>query len=368
MKPPLFVWGMNMKKILEDLIKFKTDKNIEEIHQCICYIANILDEHQCVYEIIRNDDGKENIVALIGRNDFYRLENAILLSGHLDVVGASDEMFVPSLKNGRVFGRGTVDMKSFIAVVLSSIVELKKINKPIVLAISSDEETDVKGVKNILKFFDKNEIKFEGGIVGEPTNFGIGVSNRGYLSGKFEIRGKAVHSSINRDGINVIEIMGKLWKKIFELNDKYYDEGVTLNVGNIECINDVNVIADLGKFEFEIRYKNEEQKNMILSDILDEAEKLKKDYDGSILMYNLNLEIPSFVEDKCCDFVKKNMKNNDYEIKRLAYATEAGFYQNYGIDVVIFGVGDEKLCHTESESVLIDDLFKYKEMLLNWLK
>lgn len=129
------------------LISFKTDGNKDEIAKSVSHIVDILDKNDLVYEVVKNSDGKENIVALIGGNDFKNLKDAILLSGHLDVVRGEDNLFNPIFDKGYVIGRGAVDMKSFIAIILSSIKELKEIGKPIVLAITSDEKTKVLGVK-----------------------------------------------------------------------------------------------------------------------------------------------------------------------------------------------------------------------------
>ena len=357
----------NIEEKLCKLISFKTDDNKNEIAKIVSYIANIFDRHNVVYEVIKNNDGRENIVALVGGKSFRNLDDAILLSGHLDVVGAIDEMFEPKVQNGKVFGRGAVDMKGFIAVVLSSIDELKQLNRPIVLAFSSDEETSVNGVKSILKFFDENKIKFVGGIVGEPTNFKIGLANRGYLCARFNIKGKAVHSSVNKNGINAVEIMAKLWQKIFELNDSFYDNGATLNVGKIKCNNEVNVVADRGDFLFEIRYDDEGKKDIILQSILRQREKLEDEYKGLEIKYEKMLEILSFKNDGKGDFAKKIIEKTNGDIRNLPYATEAGFYQNYGIDVVLFGAGLDELCHTKNEAILLSDLDKYKDVLLKIL-
>lgn len=349
------------------LISFRTDGNKDEIAKLVSYMVDILEMNDLVYEVIKNDDGKENIVALIGGSDFKNLKDAILLSGHLDVVRGEDKLFNPIFDKGYVVGRGAVDMKSFIAIVLSSIKELKEIGKPIVLAITSDEETKVLGVKKILEFFRENSINFKSGIVGEPTNLAVGIANKGYVSGKICVKGKAVHSSINKQGVNVVEIINKLWSKIFELNDKYYDKGCRLNIGKIKCDNDVNVVADKGSFEFEIRYEESIQKDEIINVILYEIERLKIDYKNSKIECNWDIEIPVFEENKESILAKKMLNNKNMKSKKLDYVTEAGFYQSYGIDVVVFGAGVDELCHTDDEKILVNDCLDYKNKLLEIL-
>lgn len=358
-------------EILCDLISIRSDSNVSTNQSIVCYITKFLKEYEIPFELIASGN-LNNIVAAINVPYLKNIDNGIILSGHMDTVGASMQNWVTDpfqgvQKGGRIFGRGAMDMKYFIAVVLSLLPQLKKISLPILLAFSCDEETNVFGIKDIISFLQKQNVKPKYALIGEATDFKLAVSNRGCIGYQTQVCGVAGHAGNPEFGVNAIYIASKIISKIEELNQIYYKEGITLNVGKIQGGNGSNSISDSVLFDWEIRYKNDFMKNKILEEIKTYCENIKIKYFKSDIFNNTKENLPVFEEK--AESILFHVAKEILKTKKIPYpyVSEAGFFQSLGIDTLICGAGNIKLAHTSNEYILKDDIEKYRSFLLDLL-
>ncbi|MEO8964335.1 MAG: acetylornithine deacetylase, partial [Gammaproteobacteria bacterium] len=197
------------------------------------------------------------------------VQQGIILSGHTDVVPVdgqewNTDPFIATEIDDRVYGRGTADMKGFIAVVLALIPEFKKqqLSQPIHFAFSYDEEVGCHGVRDILTDIKQQGLQPRACVVGEPTLMRPVVAHKGINVFRVRVHGRASHSSLTTKGCNAIEYAAQLMNWIREFGktlqhgpqDKFYDvpfSSMTTNL--ISGGNAINTIPNLCEFFFEFR-------------------------------------------------------------------------------------------------------------------
>ena len=363
---------MQIEKILSDLIAVKTDCKYDENKVCVDYICSILQDNEVLFKRIKNsDDNKESIIAGINVQSFKNIDSGLILSGHMDTVGANHKdwdtnPFQATDINGAIYGRGTVDMKYFIATVLSLIPEFKKLKFPIFLLFSCDEESSVKGICNLIQFLDMENIHPKFALVGEPTHFNVGVVSKGYAGYSTSIKGISAHSSCPDLGVNASYIAAKFVSKIEELSNIYKSQGTSLNVGSISGGICRNMIPEETTIDWEIRYNQELIKTEILQKVNDFCNKLVQEYKNSNIVTETKESLMSFEQDETSSIVGIAQNILKTSVLKLPHSTEAGFIKNIGVDTIICGAGNENLAHTSSEHILRSDLIKYRDFLLSF--
>ena len=364
---------MQTEKILSDLVALKTDYKYDENKSCVDYICSILQNNGVLFKRIDNSgDGKESIIAGINVQSFKNIDTGLILSGHMDTVGANykdwdSDPFQATDINGAIYGRGTVDMKYFIATVLSLLPEFKKLEFPIFLLFSCDEETTVNGICNLTQFLEMRNIHPKFALVGEPTHFNIGIVSKGYAGYTTTIKGISAHSSCPDLGVNASYIAAKIVSKIEELSNLYEPQGTSLNVGNISGGICRNMIPGEVVIEWEIRYSQEVIKTEILQKMNDYRNNLMREYKNSYIGTEAKESLLSFEQDESSSIVSIAQSILRTDVLKLPHSTEAGFIKNIGIDTIICGAGNEKLAHTSSECISRDDLTRYREFLLSFV-
>ncbi|MCM1323564.1 MAG: M20/M25/M40 family metallo-hydrolase [Acetobacter sp.] len=353
------------KEFLADLIAIKTDGLLNGVQQCVDYICDVLQQNDVLFERVPHiGNSKESVVAVVNAPQMRDVSGGLVLSGHIDVVSANEEEwktppFELTAEEGKLFGRGTVDMKYFAAVLLAALSELKKAENPVFLVFTSDEETDVCGARAVTSFFKERNIHPEYALIGEPTNFKICVANKGYAGYKTVVKGIAAHSSAPELGVNAVYVAAKMISEIERLNAVYMPLGTTLNVGVVNGGKERNSIADEAVIDWEIRYVAEEHKASILQELDVFSQRLVEEYLGADIKLLAQETLPAFVEKKDGRLTGVAMALLQTEQLTLKYATEAGFFQQAGIETIICGAGDEGLAHTSAEYILEEDLERY---------
>ncbi|MBO7243788.1 MAG: M20/M25/M40 family metallo-hydrolase [Alphaproteobacteria bacterium] len=357
-------------KILSDLIEIRTDNPSNGNNDIIQYIISYFEKEKISCVRIKNPNKNLfNLVAGININNFQDITNGILLSCHLDTVPASENEwkenpFKAQIINDCLFGRGSVDMKQSIAILLSILKELKNIKMPIFLCFTSDEETSCQGIKSILHFFKQKNIHPQYGIVLEPTNLKIGIKNKGFKGFQTKIIGKACHSSQPENGINALYIAARLVSFIEQTALLYQNSGLTLNVGVLNGGSGCNLVAPNATIDFEIRSDDNGKTNEVIKQIQAYHNALSKEYkETPVTLFELD-NMPAFngnIESKLIPAIQKEKPSSF--VTSFDYATEAGFYQEYGVETVIFGPGDETLAHTNNEHIKINDLLDFQNTL-----
>lgn len=359
-------------KILSDLIAIKSDNSLTQNNEIIQYIISYFEKEKISCARIKNKTGNLfNLVAGINISDFNDISEGVLFSCHLDTVCANDlewesNPFQAHIKDNNLYGRGSVDMKQSIAVLLSNLKTFKETNIPIFLCFTSDEETACQGIRSIIHFFEQKRIKPQYAFVLEPTNLKIGIKSKGFKEFQTKIIGKSCHASTPQEGVNALYIAARLISFIEQTSALYQTKGLTLNVGKINGGMASNIIPDDAVVDFEIRFNNKENANTIINQIQAYHNALSREYRGTPVSLFETASMPAFNGDMDSPIISAIQKEFLTSlVTSFPYSTEAGIYQDYGIDTVIFGAGDETLAHTNNEHIYLPDLQEFQTKIVD---
>ena len=257
---------MNTIEILQRLVAYPTvsrNSNLELIN----FVADYLDGLGVTCRLVHNEDGsKANLYATIGPDD----RPGIMLSGHSDVVPVDGQpwtrdAFKPDIENERVYGRGTTDMKGYLAAVLALAPEAcnRSLDKPLHIAFSYDEEIGCVGVRGLIDVMQDFEIRPQWAVIGEPTAMQPAIAHKGKTAATCTCRGVAAHSALTSTGLNAIYLAQDMIQAIRNLQQEIMANGcndpdfevpyTTLHVGTVSGGTVVNIVPDHCEFKFEIR-------------------------------------------------------------------------------------------------------------------
>ena len=366
-------------KILTDLIGFKTISG-KENGPLIDYCDVILKENGVsTFRVF--DDNKER-VNLFGtiEADKSNGKKPIILSGHTDVVpvskGWSTDPFIATIKGDKLFGRGSCDMKGFIACVLAYVPTLKSVNldRNIHFSFTFDEETACIGAPLLIKELKKRNIKDGICIIGEPTKMKIIDAHKGMNEYTVYFEGLAGHSSQPHKGVNAIEYATRYINKLLELRqelikrapkDSIFDPPhSTLSIGGFSGGIAHNVIADKCNIEWETRpvvkkdgiFVTEQIDNFVNEKLLPEMKKvfpnsnIRKETIGEVIGSN------RINNSEACEFVSSITGDNSREV--VSFGTEAGLFQELGISTVVCGPGSIEQAHKIDEFIELNEIKK----------
>ena len=292
-----------------------------------------------------------------------------MLSGHIDTVSPDYQKyktnpFELTEIDGKCYGLGSIDMKSFVAVILDKLEEIKRLNVPIVLSLTTDEETNLFCIENVINKFKELDIRPRFTLVGEPTSSEIKTTANGCFEYCVEVFGKSCHSSVLENGINSICIVAKLITYIENLQKQF--NGLTSNCGIVSGGDIINRVPDYAKLKFDVRSTDIKDINEFIILIKNKINELQKEYMSSKITIEKELEIPPL---KCENLtIKKLSKKTKLKVGKFNGGCEAGYYQQYSGDAVLFGVGDLNLAHKPNEFVEIEEYKFYSNKLIEFLK
>ena len=279
---------MNSIQILKKLISFDTvssNSNLELLSFC----EKILKDAGAKITLIKNKEGtKGNLFATIGPSD----KPGIILSGHTDVVSVKEQTwatnpFKLTEKNNKLYGRGTADMKSFVACSLYAASKASSMNlkTPLHFSFSYDEEIGCVGVRSLIEMLKTSPLNPLFCIVGEPTSMQVMSGHKGKVNASVLIKGKEAHSALTTKGLNSIYLANELIQGIQNIqtnliNNSNHDSDfevpyTTLQVGKIEGGVAVNIVPSSTSLLFEIRSLHSDDPNLLLQDIKNLSENCK---------------------------------------------------------------------------------------------
>ncbi len=353
-----------MLENLKELVAINSYDNGDNI---IEYLKNKFLRESEEIKIIKNKEN-ENKSLIVGLNTKLKDIEPIVLSGHIDTVAPDKEKYNTNPLEltelgDKAYGLGSIDMKSFTAVILDNISRLKSLWCPIVVVLTTDEETDLKCVENVISYFKKFNIKPKFTLVGEPTKCEINNQANGCYEFFVEVIGKACHSSIINQGINAINIMARLVSFIEEAQKGFVD--LTSNCGVISGGDIVNRVPDYCKLKFDVRSTNAKNIYKFIKLIIEKTKNLEKEYKTKIKIKKM-LEIPP-LEVKNEKIINKIANSLNLNVTKFMGGCEAGYYQKLSGDAMICGVGDMELAHKPNEYVDINEYKKYNEIFLKLL-
>ena len=365
-------------ELLNTLIGFDTtsyNSNLELIE----FIQSYLSSYGIDSTLIHDESGKKaNLYATIGRTDI----GGVMLSGHTDVVPVAGQdwgtnPFSLTESSDRLYGRGSADMKGFIALVLSRVPEMVscELTKPIHLAFSYDEEIGCVGVQRMLDLLEHQPIKPSCCIIGEPTGMEVVIGHKGKLATRVKVRGHACHSGQSPLGVNAIDFASELIVYIRKLAhekaqngpfDKDYEVPyTTLHTGVVGGGTALNIVPNLCQFDFEIRHLYEEDSQHLLDQIKsfarDHLEKEMHLIDSDTgFDFETLATYPGLLTDPGIEFVnyvKQLLDNNAHS--KVIFGSEGGLFQKrLGIPTLVCGPGNIDQAHKANEYISLDQLQK----------
>ena len=355
-------------KTLSDLIAIKSFDLFENKE-----IINYLEKRFFSYaeEIVRiknPDNAKENLV--IGINCKLKNTNAIILSGHIDTVVADEKAwftnpYEATEKDGKIYGLGAIDMKCFFASIIDNIEKIKNINVPIIVCITCDEETKVKGIEEIIKFLNKRNVESICTIIGEPTSLEVHTISRSANTCRVQISGKSCHSSNPKNGVNAIYIASRFSLFLEKLSGKF--KNVTTSAGVISGGEKFNIVAGNAYLDFDLRCPSIKDATKIDNLIEKEISKLEKTYSGAKIEYSRQLALPP-LEKHNSKIINSLIKKFNLKEGVFIAAAEAGIIQsNLNCPTFIFGAGDLSLAHKPNEYLDLKNYEKYNQLLISML-
>ena len=374
----------NSLKILKDLISFKTISG-ENNNELIDYCNQILKKIGATSLKIFDDDKKRvNLFATIkAKKPNEKLP--IILSGHTDVVpvskGWSSDPFKAIIKDGKLYGRGSCDMKGFIACALAyaPIFSSANLDRDIHFSFTFDEETACLGAPLLIKELKKRKITNGICIIGEPTNMKIIDAHKGCYEYTTFFEGLAGHSSTPHKGVSAVEYAARYVNKLIELRgelkkrapkDSIFDPPFsTLQIGGIFGGIAHNVIADKCYINWETRpivkddgiFLNTELDKFANEKLLPE---MKKVFPDSKITKKIIGEVIGFdrvEKSEACEFVSSITGDNSKEV--VSFGTEAGLFQEIGISTAVCGPGSVEQAHKIDEFIKLDELKKCLKLL-----
>lgn len=368
--------ALDRRQMLERLIGFDTTSRNSNL-ALIEFVRDYLDRLGIVSDLVFDDTGaKANLFATIGPPEVA----GIVLSGHTDVVPVdgqdwSSDPFVCTERDERLYGRGTADMKGFIATALALVPEFQGValEAPVHLALSFDEEVGCKGVPYLLDHLVARlpALPF-GCVVGEPTRMRLADGHKGKAGYVCTVTGLASHSALNHLGVNAIEIAARIISELRRLNDEFRLAGplqaefqpphCTVSTGVIAGGSALNIVPDRCRFEFEFRPLPGQDPDALFARIRDWAETtlladMQAVSPATAIEWQELMSYPGLggtgtapIEQLC-----SRLAGPGRPIK-LAFGTEAGHFAARGIPAVVCGPGAIEVAHKADEYVELDQL------------
>ena len=376
---------MQSRKLIEELVSFDTTSHLSNL-ELIRFIENYLDEYGVTSELIYNaDKTKANLFATVGNPN----HPGILLSGHTDVVPVdeqdwSTDPFRVQENDNRLYGRGCADMKSFIAIVLSFIPDLTKLDLklPMHLSFSYDEEVGCIGVRSLIDKLKDFSVLPRFCIVGEPTDMLVINGHKGKAAFHVCVNGQECHSALAvTDGVNAVEYAAELIVFIKSLQGEIADRGpfnpdydiayTTLNTGPISGGRILNIVPDNCEFEFEIRNIPDDDPQVYLDKITDVADtilkprmrKTHKNTDIKIVEKTSYPGLFTHPDSEVVSFVNSLVAESD--TAKINFGTEGGLFHNINIPTVICGPGSIAQAHKPDEFITIEQILRAENFMEN---
>ena len=378
---------MSTLDYLEKLLSFDTT-SAHSNSELITWVQSELLAMGAIVKIIPNEDGsKANLFATLGPKDI----GGVMLSGHTDVVPVTGQdwtvpAFSMTRRDGKVFGRGTTDMKGFIASMMTAAREasVQNLKTPLHLALSYDEEVGCIGVRSMIDMLNNAPIRPQMCIVGEPTGLLVATGHKGIVAAQAKCIGCAGHSALAPFAVNALYLANDFITKLRKVQetlrlgatqDHDYDVPyTTLHVGRIKGGGALNIVPHLCELDFEIRNLAQDDAAEILNNLTQaaksialEAQNIASEANIEIEVFNTYPGLDTASNEPVVGFVK-SLTGANSTIK-VAYGTEGGLFdQRLGVPTVVCGPGDMAQGHKPDEFITETQLSACDAMLDNLIQ
>ncbi len=371
------------KEILKELIAFptvSTDPNIELIE----WIGDRLRNLGAEVDIFKDPSGnKANLFATLGP----AISGGIVLSGHSDVVPVADQdwatdPFEMVESDGKLYGRGTCDMKGFIAATLAMAPQFAQLElkRPIHFAFTHDEETGCIGGRQLVKDLEKKTLKPSIAIIGEPTDMRVIEGHKGCFEYTTHFTGLEGHGSAPEQGVNAVEYATRYVSKLLELREQlkqrtpessnFEPPETTINIGALHGGVAPNVIAGKAHIDWEMRPVQESDGEFVKTqlntyvneDLLPAMKAVHPKSSISTHCHGEVLGLEPMEENAARDLMQELTGANGTDL--VSFGTEAGLFQSLNMDVVVCGPGSIVQAHKPDEYLAIDQLEQCLQLLI----
>lgn len=373
--------------MLARLVSFATvsrDSNLALIE----YVQGYLQEHGVSAELVRSPCGqKANLYATVGP----QREGGVVLSGHTDVVPVDDQdwhsdPFTLTERDGRLYGRGTCDMKAFYAIALALVPQMQALQRPIHFALSYDEETGCLGAPELIRAIAERLPPVRAVIVGEPTELNVVTAHKGIVYFETRITGFEAHSSLQHIGVSAVMAAGRLINWLAERQQRNAEAAAAANPGGLGATDLLhqhaafepaystlhcglirggtaqNITARDCHFVTDIRSLPGEDANLLLEayrtfameQVLTEMRRIHADTHIEIIVH---ADVPAFSARPDCPAVAlAKQLTGQNETLAQPYAAEAGQFQQAGFATVMCGPGSIEQAHQPNEYISVAQL------------
>ncbi len=361
--------------MIDKLIAFDTtsrNSNLELIGFVRDYLAKLGIESRLVHDA---EGRKANLYATLGPTD----KPGIALSGHTDVVPVDgqdwdSDPWTVTRKNGRLYGRGTADMKGFLGIVLAFAPEFLKrtVVDPVHLVFSYDEEVGCLGVRRLLDVLRALPVRPRACIIGEPTSMQVTVGHKGKKSVRCHVHGLEAHSSLAPRAVNAVEMAAEVVVYLRRMAQRCAAEGpfdpdfdvphTTVHTGIIHGGTALNIVPKDCSFDFEFRYLPGQDPEAMFDQVRGFAERelqpamRKIAPDGGFGWHEISA-FPGLATAQHSEIVglAKTLTGGN-STGKVAFGTEAGLFDQSGIPTIICGPGSIDQAHKPNEWVTMDQL------------
>jgi acetylornithine deacetylase len=364
------------REMLERLVAIDTTSSKSNL-AFIDAVADYLDGYGIDVRLAHDESGrKANLFATIGPYG----DGGIVLSGHTDCVPVEDQRwssdpFRAVTRDGRIHGRGTCDMKGFIAAVLALVPEMRaaRLDTPLHLAFSYDEELGCRGVPRLLDKIGGELPRPRMAIIGEPTGMTPVNAHKGIYAFETLVNGLEAHSSLTHLGVSAVshgaEIVRYLDDVARELaergpfQDAFVPPHTTINVGRMDGGTAVNIVAGCCRIEWECRPvpghgagEIVERLERFVSENL--LPRMRRRHPGAEVTTAAKVEVPPLIpaEGSPAESTVRRLVRAREASRGVSFATEAGLFQQAGMSAVVIGPGSIEQAHKPDEYVSIEQL------------
>ena len=366
---------LTSRNLLEHLVAFDTtsrESNLVLIDVCWRYLSGL----GVTCELIHNAErSKANLYARLGPAG----SGGVMLSGHSDVVPVDGQTwtvppFALTERDGKLYGRGTADMKGFLACMLAAVPHFlaQPLRQPLHLAISYDEEVGCLGVRSLVKALAQRSDRPAICLIGEPTELRPVLGHKGKLAMRCEVQGAACHSAYAPQGVNAIEYAAKLIQRLTvigerlaapERQDARFDPPfTTVQTGVIHGGRALNIVPDACSFDFEVRTLPQEDAQQVAEELVAYAQQtlepqMRAVQPASAIRFSPLSAYPGLdtaAHSAAAQLIARLSGSDSFGT--VAFGTEGGLFAAAGIPCVVCGPGSMEQGHKPDEFITLAQL------------
>ena len=367
--------GAQTLELIQRLVAFDTvsrNSNLDFIEFVRAYLSDLGVDSELVHD---EAGGKANLYATLGPGD----RPGIALSGHTDVVPIDGQAwdsnpFEVVRRGARLYGRGTSDMKSFIAVCLALAPEFleRDIAIPVHLAFSYDEEVGCLGVRGLLERLSGRDVKPYAVLIGEPTEMTVVRAHKGKLSYRAHVHGLESHSGMAHLGVNAVEAAAeaiaflKRKARHFRDNGPFDEELIppytTVHTGVVQGGTQLNIVPKHCHFDFEFRHLPEDDPDALLGELKSYVEEhllpeMHAVHGSAGFEWEFQSSIPGLDASEDSDVVRlAKALTGANTTGKVSFGTEGGLFEQSGMPAVVCGPGSIEQAHKPNEFIELEQV------------